>query len=112
MDQWNTRQHRQSGLTQRVQESPITEAEAEQQTIAFLNQCVPAGRIGFLKRPFPSKVKVLLNLRGVNHARPGSRIGDFSGHSSARGTKFQDRLPSRKRKEILVNPALIQGGAA
>ncbi len=44
MDQWNTRQHGKSGLTQRVQESPITEAEAESQTIAFLNQWVPAGK--------------------------------------------------------------------
>lgn len=44
MDEWNTRQHGKSGLTQRVQESPITEAEAEAQTIAFLHQWVPAGK--------------------------------------------------------------------
>ncbi len=31
----------------------------------------------FLILLFFSKVKVLLNLRGVNHACPGSRIGDF-----------------------------------
>lgn len=43
MDAWNTRQHGQSGLTQRVQESQISEAEAEAQTIAFLEQYVPAG---------------------------------------------------------------------
>lgn len=44
MDEWNTRQHGQSGLTQRVRDSKVSAAEAEQQTIAFLQQWVPAGR--------------------------------------------------------------------
>jgi oligoribonuclease len=43
MDAWNTRQHGQSGLTQRVQDSQISEAEAEAETIAFLEKYVPAG---------------------------------------------------------------------
>lgn len=43
MDEWNTRQHGQSGLTERVRNSTITEAEAEQQTLDFLEQYVPAG---------------------------------------------------------------------
>lgn len=42
MDEWNTNQHGKSGLTKRVQESRITEAQAEAQTIAFLEQWVPA----------------------------------------------------------------------
>ncbi|MCK9237243.1 MAG: oligoribonuclease [Thiopseudomonas sp.] len=42
MDEWNTNQHGKSGLTKRVQESRINEAEAEAQTIAFLQQWVPA----------------------------------------------------------------------
>lgn len=42
MDEWNTNQHGKSGLTKRVQESRINEAEAEAQTIAFLEQWVPA----------------------------------------------------------------------
>lgn len=41
MDEWNTRQHGQSGLTQRVRESTITAAEAEAQTLAFLEKWVP-----------------------------------------------------------------------
>jgi oligoribonuclease len=41
MDEWNTRQHGQSGLTQRVRESTIDMAEAERQTLAFLEQWVP-----------------------------------------------------------------------
>ena len=40
MDEWCTRQHGQSGLTQRVRESKISEAEAEQLTIDFLMQHV------------------------------------------------------------------------
>lgn len=42
MDDWNTRQHGQSGLTARVKSSAITEAEAERQTIEFLREFVPA----------------------------------------------------------------------
>lgn len=40
MDEWNTRQHGQSGLTKRVKSSTITEAEAELKTIEFLSQFV------------------------------------------------------------------------
>jgi oligoribonuclease len=43
MDDWNTRQHGQSGLTQRVRDSQIDTAEAEARTLAFLEQWVPAG---------------------------------------------------------------------
>ncbi|MBO3275322.1 oligoribonuclease [Pseudomonas schmalbachii] len=41
MDEWNTRQHGQSGLTQRVRESRISAAEAEAQTLVFLEKWVP-----------------------------------------------------------------------
>ncbi|WP_437882651.1 oligoribonuclease [Pseudomonas sp. LRF_L74] len=44
MDEWNTRTHGESGLTQRVRESRISQAEAEAQTIAFLEQWVPKGK--------------------------------------------------------------------
>ena len=36
MDEWNTRQHRKSGLTARVRLSHVTAAEAESQTLEFL----------------------------------------------------------------------------
>jgi oligoribonuclease len=41
MDEWNTRQHKKSGLTGRVRTSTLTEQEAERQTIEFLSQYVP-----------------------------------------------------------------------
>jgi oligoribonuclease len=44
MDDWNVNQHGKSGLTARVRESRIGEAEAEAQTLAFLRQWVPAGK--------------------------------------------------------------------
>jgi len=44
MDEWNTRQHGHSGLTQRVRESRVSEAGAEKQTIEFLSQWVPANK--------------------------------------------------------------------
>ncbi len=40
MDEWNTHQHNQSGLVSRVQESTISEQEAEAATLAFLRQHV------------------------------------------------------------------------
>ena len=43
MDEWNTRQHGGSGLTERVKNSVTSEVEAERQTIEFLEQHVPAG---------------------------------------------------------------------
>lgn len=43
MDEWNTNQHAKSGLTERVRTSQFSEAEAEQQTLAFLAQYVPKG---------------------------------------------------------------------
>lgn len=44
MDEWNTNQHGKSGLTERVKQSQIDEAEAERQTLAFLQQYVPKGK--------------------------------------------------------------------
>lgn len=44
MDDWNTRTHGESGLTQRVRDIKISTAEAEAQTIAFLEQWVPKGK--------------------------------------------------------------------
>jgi oligoribonuclease len=44
MDEWNTSQHGKSGLTQRVRDSRIGEAEAERLTLEFLRQWVPPGK--------------------------------------------------------------------
>lgn len=40
MDEWNTRQHGGSGLTERVRRSKVSEADAEAQTIEFLSRFV------------------------------------------------------------------------
>jgi oligoribonuclease len=42
MDEWNKSHHGSSGLIERVKASTVTEAEAEEQTIAFINAHVPA----------------------------------------------------------------------
>ncbi len=44
MDEWNTRQHGQSGLTQRVRDSQISTEQAEQATLQFLAQWVAPGK--------------------------------------------------------------------
>jgi oligoribonuclease len=43
MDEWNTRQHTSSGLTERVRASQTSEAEAERLTLEFLRQHVDQG---------------------------------------------------------------------
>lgn len=44
MDEWNTRQHNQSGLVERIRRSQINLEQAESQTIAFLEKYVEKGR--------------------------------------------------------------------
>lgn len=44
MDDWNTKQHGGSGLVERVLQSTTAMREAEQATIAFLQQWVPKGK--------------------------------------------------------------------
>lgn len=43
MDDWNQKHHGQSGLIDRVLNSELSEADVQQQTIAFLEQWVPKG---------------------------------------------------------------------
>ena len=43
MDEWNTRQHTNSGLTERVRTSAVTEQEAERLTLEFVRQHVDLG---------------------------------------------------------------------
>jgi oligoribonuclease len=44
MDEWNTRTHGESGLTQRVRESTLSAADAERETLAFIHQYVPKNK--------------------------------------------------------------------
>ena len=44
MDEWNTSHHRDSGLTERVNQSNISATDAEQETLEFLRRHVPPGK--------------------------------------------------------------------
>lgn len=44
MDEWNTRQHGSSGLTDRVRSSTVATRDAEQATLDFLSVWVPRGK--------------------------------------------------------------------
>ncbi len=44
MDEWNTRHHGDSGLTERVRRSTSSAEDAERETLAFLCQYVPPGK--------------------------------------------------------------------
>lgn len=43
MDEWNTKQHGKSGLTERVKNSKLSVQDAEQKTLDFLREYVPKG---------------------------------------------------------------------
>ena len=44
MDDWNTKQHGQSGLTERVRTSRVNEIEAEEKTLEFFQKYVPRNK--------------------------------------------------------------------
>jgi oligoribonuclease len=44
MDEWNTRTHGASGLVDRVKASTLSEADAERETLAFVQQYVPKNK--------------------------------------------------------------------
>src|SRR3546814_4945750 len=44
MDKWNQSTHGKSGLIDKVKASTLTEAQAEEQLLAFLAQHVPSGK--------------------------------------------------------------------
>lgn len=44
MDEWNTRTHGETGLTERVKASSISESQAEAETLAFVQQHVPRNK--------------------------------------------------------------------
>lgn len=44
MDKWNTSTHGKSGLTDKVKASTVTEAQAEEELLAFLAQHLPSGK--------------------------------------------------------------------
>lgn len=44
MDKWNQSTHKRSGLIDKVKASTLTEAQAEDELLAFLSQHVPAGK--------------------------------------------------------------------
>lgn len=45
MDAWNKGTHGRSGLIERVKASEVTEAQAEQELLAFLSRYVPKGKV-------------------------------------------------------------------
>lgn len=48
MDDWNQKQHGKSGLIEKVKQSKLSNAEAEQQTLDFIREHIPRKKIGIL----------------------------------------------------------------
>lgn len=65
MDDWNTKHHGASGLTQRVRESAIDDAAAEAQTIAFIN-----AHVATRERPVLAGNSIHQDRRFIRHYMP------------------------------------------
>jgi oligoribonuclease len=111
MDAWNQRQHRKSGLLDRVLASPETMATAEERTLAFLAQHLPAGKIPlcgnsiwqdrrFLARHMP-KLEAFFHYRVVDV----SSIKELA-------SRWYPALPSFKKSEAHLALADIQDSVA
>lgn len=66
MDDWNTKHHGSSGLTQRVKESTISDADAEAQTLAFINT-----HVGAKDRPVLAGNSIHQDRRFIRRYMPG-----------------------------------------
>ena len=65
MDDWNTKHHGASGLTERVRQSQVTDADAEAQTIAFIDAHVSAK-----ERPVLAGNSIHQDRRFIRHYMP------------------------------------------
>ena len=65
MDDWNKKHHGQSGLIERVKASTVTDADAEAQTIAFINQ-----HVGAKDRPVLAGNSIHQDRRFINRYMP------------------------------------------
>jgi oligoribonuclease len=66
MDDWNTKHHGSSGLTQRVKESTVSDADAEAQTLAFINT-----HVGAKDRPVLAGNSIHQDRRFIRRYMPG-----------------------------------------
>jgi oligoribonuclease len=66
MDDWNTKHHGASGLTQRVKESTISDLDAEAQTLAFIN-----AHVGAKDRPVLAGNSIHQDRRFIRRYMPG-----------------------------------------
>ena len=80
MDEWNTTQHGESGLTERVLDSKLSMQDAEKQTIDFLEEYVNAGASRCVATVF-------------------ARIGDFSPGKCPYSRRFSLSEPRRQHTQ-------------
>jgi oligoribonuclease len=65
MDDWNTKHHRASGLTERVRASTVSDADAEAQTLAFIN-----AHVSSRERPVLAGNSIHQDRRFIRHYMP------------------------------------------
>jgi oligoribonuclease len=129
MDAWNTRQHNQSGLVERVRISELTAADAERQTLEFLSELVKSGASPmcgnsicqdrrFMAREMPVleaffhyrnlDVSSLKILAGLWAPKVAAGFSKDSSHLAL--NDIQDSIEELKYyREHLLNPALSAG---
>ena len=86
MDEWNTTHHGSSGLTERVKQSRVTEAQAEADTIAFLQKWVSKGKSPMCGK-FDQAPGIAERIAAGRKTKPSSSHRESSSGATERGAK-------------------------
>jgi oligoribonuclease len=109
MDEWNRNQHRKSGLWQRSLEHGVSMAEAEERTLAFLAQWVPANTSPicgnsicqdrrFLHREMP-RLERYFHCAALGTCRARGRRQGRQTHRTQRHPRFDRRTQALPRRD-------------
>ena len=103
MDEWNTRQHGESGLTKRVLDSHATLADAQRDTIEFLSAWVDAGASPMCGN------SICQDRRFMAREMPDSRDSFTIGTStSAPSRSWRSNGHRRSRRDSRRNPSIAR----
>lgn len=98
MDDWNVKHHTASGLVEKIQQSKLTVQEAEQQTVAFLQQHVPAEKCPIAGNTIGQDKRFLQRYMPTLHAYFHYRSVDVSSIKEL-AQRWQPELLKKFKKE-------------
>ncbi|MFQ5749962.1 MAG: oligoribonuclease [Planctomycetota bacterium] len=99
MDTWNRKHHGESGLLEKVRSSTISEAEAQDQVMAFLQATIPAGKVPLAGNSIHQDRAFLARYMPRIHQFFHYRNIDVSTVKELAMRWFPDAFPRRPRKK-------------